>query len=57
MPRTVLPHFALIFGALVLLLGCTHGKPSLLTVQLCLNNDQGVSEFMNMMRAIAVART
>jgi len=56
MQKRTRPHLPLVFlASLALLLGCTHGKPSLLTVQLCLNDDQGVSEFMSMMRSIAVA--
>jgi hypothetical protein len=42
-------------GPLALLPGCTPGKPSLFTVQLCLKDDQGVSEFMSMMRSIAIS--
>jgi hypothetical protein len=51
------PHLPIVFLiSFTLLLGCTHGKPSILTVQLCLNNDQGVSEFISVMRSIAVAK-
>ncbi len=56
MQKRARPHLpSVFFVSLALLFGCTNGKPSLLTVELCLNDDQGVSEFMNMMRAIAVA--
>jgi hypothetical protein len=41
--------------SLALLLGCSPGQRPLLMIQLCLNDDQGVAEFMSMMRAIAVS--
>ena len=41
------------FISLSLLLACTPGKRPLLMIQLCLNDDQGVSTFMSTMRSIA----
>jgi hypothetical protein len=43
------------FVSLTLLVGCTPGKPPLLMVQLCLNDDQGATEFTSMMRSIAAS--
>jgi hypothetical protein len=49
--RSIFP--SLLLSSLALLFGCTPGKPPLLMVQLCLKDDQGVSEFMSVMRSIA----
>lgn len=43
----------LLVVALPLLLGCTPGKRPFLMVQMCLANDQGVSDFIDELRAIA----
>ncbi len=49
--RGALP--AAILGILTLLFGCTTGTPTILTVQLCLNDDKGVLHFKDLMRSIA----
>lgn len=49
------PLSSVFLVSLALLLGCARGKQSLLTIQLCLNDDRGVSEFKSIMRSIAVA--
>lgn len=36
-----------------LLSGCSSGKPPALMVQLCLQDDQGVSDFQNLMQSVA----
>src|ERR1700683_5840765 len=36
-----------------LLSGCSSGKPPALMVQLCLQNDQGVSDFQDIMQSVA----
>jgi hypothetical protein len=36
-----------------LLYGCSSGKPPALIVQLCLQNDQGVSDFLSLMQSVA----
>ena len=38
-----------------LLSGCSSGKPPALMVQLCLQNDQGVSDFLNVMQSVAAS--
>jgi hypothetical protein len=38
-----------------LLSGCTSGKPAALMVQICLKDDQGVSEFLNLMQSVATS--
>jgi hypothetical protein len=35
--------------------GCSSGKPQALMVQLCLQNDQGVSDFRNLMQSVAAS--
>jgi hypothetical protein len=36
-----------------LLCGCSSGKPPALMVQLCLHDDQGVSDFLSLMQSVA----
>jgi hypothetical protein len=38
-----------------LLSGCPSGKPPALMVQLCLKDDQGVSDFLNLMQSVATS--
>ena len=38
-----------------LLCGCTSGKPQALMVQLCLQDDQGVSDFLSVMQSVAAS--
>jgi hypothetical protein len=38
-----------------LLSGCSSGKPPALMVQLCLQDDQGVSNFLNLMQSVAAS--
>jgi hypothetical protein len=38
-----------------LLFGCSSGKPPALMVQLCLQDDQGVSDFLNVMQSVAAS--
>jgi hypothetical protein len=38
-----------------LLSGCPSGKPQALMVQLCLQDDQGVSDFLNVMQSVAAS--
>jgi hypothetical protein len=38
-----------------LLSGCSSGKPPALMVQLCLQDDQGVSAFLNLMQSVAAS--
>jgi hypothetical protein len=35
--------------------GCSSGKPPALMVQLCLQDDQGVSDFLNVMQSVAAS--
>ncbi len=48
-------HLLLVLSSIALLLACTPGQRPQLMVQLCVKDDPGVSEFMNMMRSIAVS--
>jgi hypothetical protein len=41
--------------SLALLYGCTPGKGPLLMIQVCVKDDQGVTELMNMMRSITAS--
>lgn len=38
---------------IALLCGCSSGKPPALMVQLCLQNDQGVADFQDLMQSVA----
>ena len=38
-----------------LLSGCSSGKPPALMVQMCLQDDQGVSDFLNVMQSVATS--
>ncbi|HEY6619225.1 MAG TPA: hypothetical protein VIY68_06760 [Steroidobacteraceae bacterium] len=38
-----------------LLCGCSSGKPPALMVQLCLQDDQGVSDFLSLMKSVAAS--
>jgi hypothetical protein len=46
---------ALIFISLGLLCGCSSGKPPALMVQLCLQDEQGVSDFLALMQSVAAS--
>lgn len=51
------PHLSLVvLASLAVLIGCTHGNRTLLQVELCLNDDQGIADFKSMMRSIAAAQ-
>jgi hypothetical protein len=43
------------YSRLLVLGGCSSGKPPALMVQLCLQDDQGVSDFLNLMQSVAAS--
>lgn len=56
-PKLAEPQrISLVFIVVGLLAGCSiHHKPHALMVQMCLKNDQGVSDFLNLMQTVAVS--
>jgi hypothetical protein len=43
------------YSRLLVLGGCSSGKPPALMVRLCLQDDQGVSDFLNLMQSVAAS--